>query len=304
MRTETSQSFALKPAGPFSLRASIRFLEGFAPAGMDERVSDRLALALCLEGSWAPMALEAWQDGDQIVGRYVGDAAPEMVAGNVARILSVDIDGGDFAAVGQRDAIVGELQQRYPGLRPVGFWSPYEAAVWTILSQRVRIVQAAALKERIAAQFGSTFDIGGQQLTAFPGPDGLASLEGIASVPDIKIERLHGIAAAAKSGLLDSRRLRSMSAEAASADLQQLPGVGPFSAELILVRGAMAPDVFPTAERRLHHSMRSAYGVPDASVEELAQIAEGWRPYRSWVSVLFRIAREDDTHEIVGGNRH
>ena len=54
----------------------------------------------------------------------------------VERILSLDVDGSGFLAVGKRDPVVGELQRRYPGLRPVGFWSPYEAAAWTIIRPR------------------------------------------------------------------------------------------------------------------------------------------------------------------------
>ena len=110
----------------------------------------------------------------------------------------------------------------------------------------------------------------------------------------MKRQRLQGIARAALAGELDSQRLRSLPPEVALAELQNLPGIGPFSAELILIRGAMAPDVFSHAERRLHDSMRTAYGLPDASVEQLAEVAEAWRPYRSWVSVLFRTAREQD----------
>jgi DNA-3-methyladenine glycosylase II len=52
--------------------------------------------------------------------------------------------------VGERDPVVGEVQHRYPGLRPVGFWSPYEAAAWTIIGHRIRITQAAAIKGRHA----------------------------------------------------------------------------------------------------------------------------------------------------------
>lgn len=37
----------------------------------------------------------------------------------VARILSLDVDGSRFPAVGERDPVVAGLQQRYPGPRPV-----------------------------------------------------------------------------------------------------------------------------------------------------------------------------------------
>ncbi|GAA1988257.1 hypothetical protein [Amycolatopsis minnesotensis] len=43
-------------------------------------------------------------------------------------------------------------------------------------------------------------------------------------------------------------------------------GIGPFSAQLILVRGAGHPDVFPRDERRLADEMRHRYGVPAATV--------------------------------------
>ena len=46
----------------------------------------------------------------------------------VTRILSLDVDGTGFPEVGRRDPVVGGLQARWPGLRPVGFYSPYEAA--------------------------------------------------------------------------------------------------------------------------------------------------------------------------------
>jgi DNA-3-methyladenine glycosylase II len=74
--------------------------------------------------------------------------------------------------------------------------------------------------------------------------------------------------------------------------LQQLPGIGPFSAQLILVRGAGHPDVFPANEERLHSEMREVYGMPGASAAELAKLAERWRPYRSWVALLLRSHRE------------
>ena len=63
----------------------------------------------------------------------------------------------------------------------------------------------------------------------------------------------------------------------------------------------MAPDVFPTAEGRLHAAMRAAYELPGSvGLEQLQQVADRWRPFRSWVALLFRTAGEDDTHEIGG----
>jgi hypothetical protein len=50
----------------------------------------------------------------------------------------------NFLEVGERDRVVARLQRSYRGLRPVLFWSPYEAAAWTIIGHRIRISQALA----------------------------------------------------------------------------------------------------------------------------------------------------------------
>jgi len=110
----------------------MRFIETFAPATLGKQRPNRRALAFCVEGNWAPVAIEVRQEGQRLDGHYVGDAPPEVVASNLARILSTDIDSSSFAAVGERDATVRLLQERYAWLRPIGFWSPYAAAVWTI----------------------------------------------------------------------------------------------------------------------------------------------------------------------------
>ncbi|GAB2976089.1 hypothetical protein GCM10017788_40710 [Amycolatopsis acidiphila] len=70
------------------------------------------------------------------------------------------------------------------------------------------------------------------------------------------------------------------------------PVSGPFSAQLILVRGAGHPDVFPDSEERLHAEMRELYALPEASPAALAEVADRWRPYRSWVALLLRTHRE------------
>ncbi len=89
-------------------------------------------------------------------------------------------------------------------------------------------------------------------------------------------------------------RLRELEPQTALAELRALAGIGPFSAELILLRGAAHPDVFPRHERRLHLAMAAAYQLDEPSLAALAAIAERWRPYRTWIAFLLRVRREQD----------
>jgi len=299
-------SVRITPKGPFSLEASTRFLERFAPAAYERaQHPNHLHLAFPVEGAWEnTVGVCIRQTSKAVIGEIFGEADREAVRRQVVRILSLDVDGTGFPGVGTRDRVVGALQGSYPGLRPVLFWSSYEAAAWTIIGHRIRITQAARIKQRMAQELGEEVVVHGERRHAFPSPQRLASMASFPGLFARKIEYLHGIAEAAMQSRLDAARLRPLAREDALEELKRLPGIGDFSAELILVRGAGEPDHFSRSERRLHGAMADAYdfqAVP--SIERLADIAEKWRPYRSWVSVLFRTELEDRTHDISGPKR-
>ena len=72
--------------------------------------------------------------------------------------------------------------------------------------------------------------------------------------------------------------------------LQEIDGIGPFGAELILVRGASAPDVFARNEPLLHRVITHHYGLADPSRADLDLDEAGRRPRRSWATFLLRQA--------------
>ncbi len=300
--------FELRPVGDYRLGASIRFLEGFAPAGYDAGDdSDGLNLAFVADGlSEGDLYAGACvhQDGEAVVVETYGEADPGRVRDQVARVLSLDADGRGFPEVGERDPVVGEMQRRYPGLRPVLFWSPYEAAAWAIIGNRVRISQAAKLKARMSRELGEVVRVRGEEVHAFPGPSRLSKLEDFPGLFGRKAEWLRTLARAAKEGRLDAPHLRSLPVEEALAELKELPGIGNFAADLILLRGAGEPDQVPTHEPRLARAVAMAYSLKHLpSVEELTEISQSWRPYRTWVALLLRTMLEDETHEIAGGHK-
>lgn len=284
--------------GAFSLTHSIRFLEGFAPARYRGPGDGVLRLAFWVEGSPRTVGVAVRQDRDGAVRATVDGDPPARLSEQLARLLSLDVDGTAYPAVAATDRVVAPLAARTPGSRPVSFCSPYEAACWAVLSQRTSIVAAASVKARIARRFGVPHEVDGVALTAFPAPCRLAEVADELPVPEVKRERLRGLAQAALDGRLDGGRLRALPVEDALAEVRELPGIGPFSADLVVVRGASAPDVFPMAEPRLHQEMAERYELDDPTPAELAAIADRWRPYRTWVAVLLRAARERRTGEI------
>jgi DNA-3-methyladenine glycosylase II len=289
------ETFTLVPRGPFSLAASIAFLEGFTPASYAGGPASVLELAFPVEGSWRTVGVRARQeDGGPVVAEIVSPAEPDPdlvaeIRPQLERILSLDVDGSDFPAVGERDPVVGEVQRKFPGLRPVGFWSPYEAAAWTIIVRRIRITQGAVIKARMNERLGEPVTFGDRVVHAFPSPQRLAGLDAFPGLAAPKPEWLRSVARAALDGQLDAARLRALPPAEALAELKKLPGIGDFSAGLTLLRGAGFPDAVPSGEPRLARAVELAYGLPGpATPEQILAISENWRPYRTWVTLLLR----------------
>ncbi|MEV4019341.1 hypothetical protein AB0J35_53545 [Nonomuraea angiospora] len=283
----TTHGFTLTAEGPFDFDASLRFLEDWPATSALPSDGRAMRFAYCAESDWLPIGVTVTGAPGGVAVATTRAAGPG-IRGEVARILSLDVDGAGFAKLGEADPVLGDLQRRSPGLRPVCFWSPWEAACWAVIVQRSSMLIASRIKQRIADRYGAKVIVDGQALPAFPPPVSLLEAGGL-GLPAQKEEWLRGLARAALDGVLTTEHLRALDPQDALAELRALPGVGPFSAGLILIRGAGAPDAFPGDEPRLFAILREAYGLPeDAAPSAYRKLAEAWRPYRSWASFLFR----------------
>ncbi|MFI9558262.1 DNA-3-methyladenine glycosylase family protein [Nonomuraea endophytica] len=284
----STHGFTLAAEGPFDFAESLRFVEDW-PATSTLAPSDGTALrfAYNTESDWRPIGVTVRAAPGGVAVETTRPAGPAIRA-EIARILSLDVDGTGFAALAAADPVLGDVLRLRPGLRPVCFWSPWEAACWAVIVQRSSMHVAARIKQRIAERYGATLDVGGHPCVAFPPPISLVEAGGL-GLPVRKEEWIHDLARAALDGVLTTEHLRGLPPSEALAELRALPGVGPFTAGLILIRGAGAPDAFPGDEPRLFAILREAYGLPeDAPPTAYRKIADPWRPYRSWASFHFR----------------
>jgi DNA-3-methyladenine glycosylase II len=286
-----SRTFTITPSGPFSLAEAATFGFGQRSGGDWDGV---MRLAFCLDGYSAQAGVEVRQDASgavQCVLHGPDDLDVEAVSRQVARVLSLDYDGEEFSRIGERDPVIGRLQAAAPGLRPPLFYSPYEAAAWSVLSARRPASQMMTVRQRLSEAHGAIFELAGQQLAAFPTPEALLRVGSFPGIGSDKLGRLHGVAEAAQAGLLDVAALMALGPEAASAQVQQINGIGPFYSSLIVIRGTGFADVLPVAEPRALALAARLYERPEP-LEEAAftELAEPWKPLRTWAVVLIRAA--------------
>lgn len=295
-------SAQLPVSGEFSLRAAagLRFgpTEGLAP---ESRPRMRLAFPVDGGQGYAGALLTQTDEphGPVSVDLTLRDGAePEVALAQVARIVSLDHDGAAWLRVGTVDPVLGELQRAHPGQRPVLFGSPYEAAAWSIISARRPAATARRVREELSFQLGDTFELDGETLPAFPQPAHLLELgDRFDGLNLEKLVRLREVAEAALRGELDVRALHALGPEAAYAEVQRLKGIGPFYATLIVVRASGFADALLMAPepRVLGHAAR-LYGRSEApTLQWLTALAESWRPFRTWATVLIRLAGDRGT---------
>jgi hypothetical protein len=147
-------------------------------------------------------------------------------------------------------------------------------------------------------QLGRTFELEGRALQAFPQPQRLLELTGgFPGLDPEKHARLRGVAEAALAGRLDVRALQAIGPERAYEEVQRLKGLGPFDAGLIVLRASgFADAMLPVAEPKVLTRAAAFYGRSEPpSLERFIMLAERWRPFRTWATVLIRLAGDRGT---------
>ena len=248
-----------------------------------------MRLAFCLDGMAGQVGVEVRQQDAALELVVHGEGDLAVVTRQVARVVSADADGDAWAAVCAADPVLARVHSVAPGFRPSNFYSPYEAALWAIVSARRPRAQGILLRRRLAEAHGRTFTLVGRSESAVPTPHQLLDLDAFAGLPADRIPRLHAVAQAALDGQLDVTALSSGEPEVAMRDLQRLPGIGPFYSALIVIRSLGLTDVLSTQEDHTREAVREQYGLDHSpSDAELERIAEAWRPFRTWAAVMLR----------------
>jgi DNA-3-methyladenine glycosylase II len=248
-------------------------------------------LAFVLDGYAGHAGVAVTQPAPDVVRFEVtGDGDPDAAAGQAARILSLDEDATGYDRMVDRDPVLRSAYAERPGLRPPLFSSAYEALVWAVLSARRPAAQMRLVRERLAHAHGRVVDVSGDRSAALPTPATLLGVREFPGIPEVKLRRMHAIAAAAAEGALDTEALRILDIGEAETRLRGFDGIGPFYAELVTVRALGHTDVLPTTEPRVLAATAARLGREAITHTDLADLAQAWRPWRTWACVALRAA--------------
>jgi AraC family transcriptional regulator, regulatory protein of adaptative response / DNA-3-methyladenine glycosylase II len=218
------------------------------------------------------------------------------------RLLDLDADPSAVtAALADSGPVLGPLALARPGRRVPGHVDGNELALRAVLGQQVSVAAARRLGARLVAAYGKPLERPEGTLThCFPAAETLAEADpATLPMPRARAAALTGLAAALASGdlSLDPGAER----DRASAQLLALPGIGPWTAGYIRMRALSDPDAFLPADVGVLEAL-GRLGVPGPRARlarEAVELAEGWRPWRSyavqhlWASIESVQEKED-----------
>ena len=206
----------------------------------------------------------------------------------VRRMLDLDADPLAIGAYLAKDrALASRIAQR-PGLRVPAAWDPFELAVRAILGQQVSVAAATTLSGRLVERFGAAHPMGERHgvprlfpsaaAIAAAGEDGLAKV----GMPGARARGLAAFARAVADGELNLSPAADL--ESAVAALCAVPGIGPWTAHYVALRGLGEPDAFPASDLGLRKALAPRGGKP-LSEAQLLERAERWRPWRGYAAI-------------------
>ena len=111
------------------------------------------------------------------------------------------------------------------------------------------------------------------------------ALRAAAGLSRAKVGFLRSLAEHVVSGELELERLDDLPDEEVIAELVAVKGLGEWTSHMFLMFHLGRPDVLPVGDLGIRRAIERAYGLDDMpSVEEMTELAEPWRPYRTLAS--------------------
>lgn len=179
----------------------------------------------------------------------------------------------DAVAALSNDELIGEIVKKYPDGCLEGKGDLFQTTIRSIVGQQISVIASDAIWGRLVKMLGSATPENVMKFTQ----------EEIAAcgLTRPKSSYIHGLAA--NSELLLNQDWENMTDKEIKQHLIQFKGIGPWTAEMMLMFSFMRPDVFSVGDIGLVKAVKML--APQAeSKDDVEEIARRWSPYRTAAS--------------------
>jgi DNA-3-methyladenine glycosylase II len=172
----------------------------------------------------------------------------------------------------------------------------FESLVDSIVEQQISIKVAHTIEQRLAKKFGETLTIEGNIYFAYPKPQNIAA----ASISDIqqvglsmrKAEYIQNAAKLIAEKKLDLEQMKNeKNPDRIIAELDEVRGIGIWTAELTMLRGMQRLDALPADDFGIRRVISRYYcGGKSIKTSEAREIAKAWGRWKGLAAFYLIIA--------------
>lgn len=283
-------SFFLKPIAPFRLDLTVWTLRRRATNQIDRWDGETYSRVLVCDGQPVQVVVTQTAPPDSprlrvsVSSAECNSKIKQYVTALLNDMLGLQVDLSGFYRFASRQAKLGPLARRFSGMRPPRFPSVFEAFVNATACQQMSLTVGILLLNRLAEMCGVVWEENGAVAHAFPRPQDLANRD-----PDSlrllgfsrqKVRAMLESARAIDDGKLDLESVDDLTDELAKANLEQLRGVGRWTAEYILLRGLGRWHIFPGDDVGARNNLARWLKLSeDLDYEGVQRVLTKWRKY-------------------------
>ena len=259
-------SAAVRPRGPYSLRATLRHGSDATRTNVD----GVLVAALASGG-----AGRAWQQADGVVQLR---APHETGIDELRFVLALDDDHSEFLARFARDPLIGEATRRVRGLRPLRTATVAQALLRAVAGQLIQARRARQIEQTIVRALMPK--LAGTRLHAPPDCAALGRVSP-AELRRLGLGMRRGASLVRICRALELERLRALPGDASAERLLRERGLGPWSVGVVFLEGLGRYDRGLVADLGLV-KLQSALKGRWVESWETAELLE---PYGEWAGL-------------------
>ncbi|MED1912654.1 Ada metal-binding domain-containing protein [Brevibacillus laterosporus] len=279
----------------FSFTENMKYLSKEPNECLFYSKNQRIYRAIPIEEETPVVEIRAGQD-NMIHIRFLGDTMPssKWVRAEVARYVrdwfDLDTDLLPFYDLARTDVLLQRAVTEFTGLRNIGIPDLFEAICWGIIGQQINLPFAYTLKRRMVESFGRSVECNGEKYWIFPTPHDISAL----SVEDLnglrmtvkKCEYLIGVAQLMVEGKLTKEQLWNCGDyKKAENMLVKIRGIGPWTANYVLMRCLKIPSAFPIDDVGLHNAIKYLQGTPQKPTkEEILKLSATWTNWEAYAT--------------------
>ncbi|MGE7941787.1 DNA glycosylase [Lysinibacillus xylanilyticus] len=284
----------------FDMNANLGYLTREKNECMFEIENDTITKVIAI-GEIRSLVQVSVINNEQMVVQFLNESRPsekwkrEEIVKYIHEWFDLDNDLTPFYEMAKADPLLNMPAQKFYGLRVIGIPDLFEALCWGVLGQQINLAFAYSLKKQFVEGFGDSIKWNGKKYWVFPTYERIAQLTP-ADLADIKMtvkksEYIIGIARLMASGELSREKLMNMNFKDAEKNLIKIRGIGPWTANYVLLRCLRFQTAFPIDDVGLINSIKLLCNMNQKPTkDEILEISYPWINWESYATFyLWRV---------------